>query len=356
MADDPRTPAQAAGDKPPGDTPAEPVKGEVSRTDAPGAGASAAPVAEPRQEPPAPKPDNPSAATTATTSETSSATGEPTAVEKPPAHPPASGAEAGAGTVPPGKAAPAAPKPAAPAAKPAPPAAKSAALGAEAASKPAPAAKPAALGAEAASKPAPAAKAAVEHPPKAAAPAGPSEPPPPAGVTVPAFITTLQGRMPDAAVQVSYFVGDWTIIVPAAKVHDVLRYLRTAPDASFDFCSDVTATDWPPRAERFDLIYCLYSIAHRHRIRVKTRVAEDQPIPSATDLWSAANWLEREVFDMFGVNFTGHPDRRRILMPEDWQGYPQRKDYPLEGPGELLMENPIDWLKLRQTRDESDIE
>jgi NADH-quinone oxidoreductase subunit C len=320
MADDPTTPPQAAGDKPPGDTPAEPVKGEVSRTDAPGAGASAAPVAEPRQEPPAPKPANPAAAITATTSETSSATGEPTAVEKPLA------AEAAAKAVP--AAAKAAPAPAKPAA---------------------------ALGADAAAKPRPAAKAA-EHPPKVAAPTGPSEPPPPADMPLPAFITTLQSRMPDAVAQVSFFVGDWTIIVAAAKLHDVLRYLRTAPDASFDFCSDVTATDWPPRAERFDLIYCLYSVAHRHRIRVKTRVAEHQPIPSVTDLWSAANWLEREVFDMFGVNFTGHPDRRRILMPEDWQGYPQRKDYPLEGPGELLMENPIDWLKLRQTRDEADIE
>ena len=78
---------------------------------------------------------------------------------------------------------------------------------------------------------------------------------------------------------------------------------------------------------------CLYSTRHRHRIRVKTIVAENQPLPSVTSVWPAANWLEREIYDMFGVNFAGHPDRRRILMPEDWQGFPQRKDYPLEGPG-----------------------
>ncbi len=193
-------------------------------------------------------------------------------------------------------------------------------------------------------------------PPKAAAPAGPTEPPPPADMAQPAFLATLQAAVPGSVTAVSYFVGDWTIVVPVAQLLDVARHLRDAPDAAFDCCSDVTATDWPPRAERFDVVYCLYSTRHRHRIRVKVRAAELQPVPSVTGIWSGANWLEREVFDMFGVNFAGHPDRRRILMPDDWQGYPQRKDYPLEGPGELLMENPIDWLKLRQAREEADIE
>jgi NADH-quinone oxidoreductase subunit C len=296
MADEPEKPADppaAAADKPASAAPAEPLKGEVSRTDAPGAGASAAPVGAPAAAP-APKPANPAAAQTATTSETSSATGKPTAP-----------------------------------AKPATPAAK-------------PAAKP---------------PAAAEHAPKAAPPTGPPDQPPPADKTPPAFIATLQSAIAGSVAQVSYWVGDWTIIVPAAQLLEVARHLRDAPDAAFDLCSDVTATDWPPRLTgRFDVVYVLYSTRHRHRVRVKTVVAESQPLPSVTAVWPAANWLEREIYDMFGVNFAGHPDRRRILMPEDWQGYPQRKDYPLEGPGELLMENPLDWLKLRQAKEEAEIE
>ena len=219
---------------------------------------------------------------------------------------------------------------------------------------PAPPAAPAA----AAPKPvAPAAKAAAHPPAAPAPPSGPTEPAPPAGLAVPAFIATLQGAVADSVSHVSYYVGDWTIVVPLAQMSAALQHLRDAPDAAFDFCSDVTATDWPPRQDaRFDLVYCLYSTRHRHRVRVKVRAGEQSPVPSVTGIWPAANWLEREVYDMFGVNFTGHPDRRRILMPDDWQGFPQRKDYPLEGPGELLMENPIDWLKLRQSREQADIE
>ena len=214
---------------------------------------------------------------------------------------------------------------------------------------------PAAAGGPVAPKPptaAPPAAKAEAHAPKASAPVGPPDPPPPAGTAQPAFIAALQAAVPDS-VQVSYWVGDWTIIVPVAHLLEVARHLRDAPDAAFDMCSDVTATDWPLRPERFDVVLCLYSTRHHHRVRVKARAGEHQPVPSMTGVWPAANWLEREVYDMFGVNITGHPDRRRILMPEDWQGFPQRKDYPLEGPGELLMENPLDWLKLRQARDEA---
>jgi NADH-quinone oxidoreductase subunit C len=244
---------------------------------------------------------------------------------------------------------PAAP-PAAAAARPVAAAAPPVTPAAGAAVPPRPAPKPASAAAGASAAP----PKAAEHPPRAAAPSGPPDPPPPADKTPPAFVVSLQAAVP--GVGVSYWVGDWTVIVPAPRILDVARHLRDAPEASFDMCSDVTATDWPPRAERFDLVYCLYSTRHRHRLRVKAKVGETEPVASVTGVWPSANWLEREVYDMFGVNFVGHPDRRRILMPEDWQGFPERKDYPLEGPGELLMENPLDWLKLSQARDEADIE
>ena len=320
MADEPKSPLsppEAAADKPASAAPGEPLKGEVSRTDSPGAGVSAAPVGPPRTEPAAPKPENPEGAVTATTSETSSATGQVTAAED-------------QRTPPRAPAAPVTAKPAAPvAAKPAAP----------------PAAKPAAAHGAAG----------AAHVPTVAPPSGPTDPPPPPDKVPPAYIAALQAAIPGSVEAISYYVGDWTIIVPASNILAISKWLRESPDAAFDLCTDLTATDWPPRsAARFDVVYCLYSIRHRHRLRVKAKSGEQ--IASVTPVWPACNWLEREVYDMFGITFTGHPDLRRILMPLDWQGFPQRKDYPLEGPGELLMENPIDWLKLRQAREEADIE
>ena len=208
----------------------------------------------------------------------------------------------------------------------------------------------------AAPKPAAAAKPKPKPKPPPEPPKGPPDPPPPDDLAVPSYLTALQAGLPGAVEAVSYWVGDWTVIVAADRLLEVARFLRDDSAAEFDYCSDVTATDWPPRAQRFDVIYCLYSVHLRHRIRVKVRAAEGDPVPSVTKIWPAANWLEREVYDQFGVNIVGHPDLRRILMPDDWQGHPQRKDYPLEGPGEYLMENPQDWLKLRNLSDEAEIE
>ena len=107
----------------------------------------------------------------------------------------------------------------------------------------------------------------------------------------------------------------------------------------------------PARVSISSPIYSLYSISLKHRIRLKVQAGDGDAVPTVTGLWPSANWLEREVFDLFGIRFAGHPDLRRILMPDDWQGYPQRKDYPLEGPGELLMENPLDWLNLKHRQE-----
>jgi NADH-quinone oxidoreductase subunit C len=181
----------------------------------------------------------------------------------------------------------------------------------------------------------------------------PPDPAPPEGAVVPGSLDGLQAALPGAVTQLSFFVGDWTAIVPVARLLEAAAWLRAG---GFDACADITASDWPERRERFDIIYVLYSVPRRERLRLKVRAADGEPVPSVAGIWPAASWLEREVYDLFGVPFSGHPDLRRILMPEAWQGHPQRKDYPLEGPGELLLENPLDWLRLKQAADEAEIE
>ena len=202
-------------------------------------------------------------------------------------------------------------------------------------------------------KPAPKAEAKAKAPPP---PPGPPDPPPPDDVARPDYLAALEQACPGGIGQVSYWVGDWTLIVPRDCLVEVATWLRDANEARFDFCSDVTAVDWPPRDARFDVVYCLYSVTYRRRVRLKVRLKDGESVPSVTEVWPAANWLEREVFDMFGIRFDGHPALRRILMPDDWQGHPQRKDYPLEGPGELLLEDPVEWLKLRNAAREADFE
>ena len=289
-------------------------------------------------------------------SEAGSGAGPAAAAAKPAAPAAASPAE-GAEAASPDPAPPAAPKPAAkPAASAAKPKPAATAKPTAAAAKPTAAAKPAAAAAK--PKPAAAAKPRPKPKPKAPpeAPKGPTDPPPPDDLGKPAFLAALEAALPDRIQQLSWWVGDWTVIVAPEALPEVAAFLKDSDEGSFDYCADLTATDWPPREKRFDVVYCLYSTRRRQRVRVKVRAAAGEPVPSVTGLWPAANWLEREVWDMFGVNITGHPDLRRILMPPEWQGHPQRKDYPLEGPGELLLESPMEWLRLRNVRDEAEIE
>jgi NADH-quinone oxidoreductase subunit C len=106
---------------------------------------------------------------------------------------------------------------------------------------------------------------------------------------------------------------------------DVLNILRQEQD--FDYCVDITALHYPQREKQFELVWVLYSFSKNERIRVKTQITDGQSIPTSTPIWPTANWLEREAFDMFGITFEGHPDLKRILLPDGWKGHPLRKDY-----------------------------
>lgn len=112
---------------------------------------------------------------------------------------------------------------------------------------------------------------------------------------------------------------------------DLIGAMHELRRAGFDFLVDITAVDYPNRAQRFDVVYHLYSFAAKARLRLKVRAGEGVAVPSLDGLWKSANWLEREVWDLFGVRFEGHPNLVRIVMPDDWVGHPLRKDFPIGG-------------------------
>ncbi|MCX7770426.1 MAG: NADH-quinone oxidoreductase subunit C [Proteobacteria bacterium] len=122
-----------------------------------------------------------------------------------------------------------------------------------------------------------------------------------------------------------------TVLVPKESLFSFLKLLKEDERLKFNMIADITAVDYPEQKPRFELVYHIFSIANNIRIRVKSRVEEGDSVESVTSLWKGAEWLEREVFDMFGINFKNHPDLRRILMTEDFKYYPLRKDFPLQG-------------------------
>jgi len=137
--------------------------------------------------------------------------------------------------------------------------------------------------------------------------------------------------MPEAVEETHAYLGDATAIVDRARVADVLGFLRDDPDLEFDMLSDVTAVDHLPRTPRFEVVYHLYSIPKNRRVRIKARVPEQTPeLASAVPLYASANWMEREVWDLYGIRFDGHPDLRRLLLYDEFEGHPLRKDYPKE--------------------------
>ena len=139
----------------------------------------------------------------------------------------------------------------------------------------------------------------------------------------------LKAKFGDSIIEQNYFRDELTFVVEKESLLDMLQFIRSESDLRYVFLTDLTATDWPDRKERHEVVYLLYSFESHTYIRLKVRCREGERIPTVTQMWETANWLEREVYDLFGVEFEGHPDMTRILMWEDFEGHPLQRDYPL---------------------------
>jgi len=170
-------------------------------------------------------------------------------------------------------------------------------------------------------------------PPAAAAPPKPATPPPPKPnplAPVPLeneLVKRLKEKFGEAIREATLDRKQPIILVAADKLREISRHCRDAEQ--FDMLADLTAVDWPKREKRFDIILNLYSFLKNERLRLKAHAGEQEPVPSVVEIWPVANWLERECYDMFGIIFEGHPNLKRILLPDEWQGFPLRKDYDI---------------------------
>ncbi|HEX6544326.1 MAG TPA: NADH-quinone oxidoreductase subunit C [Ktedonobacterales bacterium] len=176
-----------------------------------------------------------------------------------------------------------------------------------------------------------------------------------------ATVALVRDRFPDGVLEAIEHRGEMTIVVRPEIIAEVCRTLRDDDSLAYNFLADITAVDWPERDPRYDVVYHLLSLATYAVVRLKVRVGdEDTPdpeIPTVTTVWPGANWFEREIYDLFGIRFAGHPDLTRIMMPEDWVGHPLRKDYPLTGihlpephwGGQVLLDQPLPADMGRQT-------
>lgn len=149
----------------------------------------------------------------------------------------------------------------------------------------------------------------------------------------------LRSNFPEAILESSEFQGDLSFIIDKRKIVDILKFLRDDPELSFELLVDLCGVDRAKRKDRFEVAYHLVSIKNKYRLRLKVRVDEkDCSIDSVTSVYPTANWHERETYDMFGITFINHPDLRRMYMPEDFEYFPLRKDFPLLGiPGSLKL-------------------
>jgi len=149
-------------------------------------------------------------------------------------------------------------------------------------------------------------------------------------MTAEEILEALKAAIPGLSAEVAPSIDQPTLVVAREQIVEACRTLRDVPALRFD-CLDLTAVDWWPGEPRFQVVYHLASLEHAQRLRLKVFLpGEDAHVATVSTLWPGANWLEREVFDLFGVVFDNHPDLRRVLMPEDWEGHPLRKDYPVQ--------------------------
>ena len=150
------------------------------------------------------------------------------------------------------------------------------------------------------------------------------------------MIAKLRGNYGSGIEPLTY-AGQNYMVVDRSLIPEILQVLRN--EEQFDYCADITAVHYPAREKQFDVVWVLYSFPRNERIRVKTQILDGASLPSSISVWPGANWLEREVYDMFGIKFDGHPDMKRILLPDGWKGHPLRKDY-----GILQQDN--EWVQI----------
>jgi NADH-quinone oxidoreductase subunit C len=163
-----------------------------------------------------------------------------------------------------------------------------------------------------------------------AKPSAPAPPKPPVVLQTPLdneMVSRFRAKFGGAILEAMEDRKQAILIVDRARLAEIALYTRD--EEKFEMLSDLTAVDWPKREKRFDVVLNLYSFAKNERLRLKAHAADGEEVPSVVGVWLAADWLEREVFDMFGIVFTGHPNLKRILLPDEWQGYPLRKDYDI---------------------------
>jgi NADH-quinone oxidoreductase subunit C len=173
--------------------------------------------------------------------------------------------------------------------------------------------------------------------PAAHAPGAPAKPAGPAPIPWNSpMVGTLKGQYGSGINEANTYLGQNYMVVEPGIVFEVLQILRDREQ--FDYCVDITAVHYPEREKQFDVLWILYSFSKNERVRIKIMIADGEIVPSAVSVWATANWLEREVYDMFGIRFDGHPDLKRILLPDGWKGHPLRKDYG-------IIQQDQEWVK-----------